>query len=373
MQSHPRILLDGDADRPWVWHATLHSRAAGKVSMLACAEVVLAVALYGWLALRWGLGWPVVGSVVMAPLLLLISPESVRMARRWFAENGYEAKGFKDWPWLQRWLCVAVALVVGCVALWVLLISLSALWRMDGNPILGWSYRSKENVFSSLVFVVLSLGLAAVIGVVVAALGAGVGVTAAENAAAFARKMVAAFAVTAVVLGGFALAFHLMVMDLGMTAIGFMVGGSVLGCLVVVFAAVLVMAGAVLGTALGLTLRAFVCSAGAMLQHLPQGLRQMGMNWRESTFCTDSCVPAELMPGLRAGCGKVAEDGIVPPALQIRGGVLRRVYDALLAAVFFLGALVYRMNLKAACWFWWPLGFVRPAVQSSGRCGGAER
>lgn len=372
MESHSCIRLDGDADRPWVWHATAESRAAGKVSVLACAEAVLAVALYAWMALYWGLWWPVVGSVVMAPLLLLRSTESVRLARRWFAENGYEVKGFKDWPWLRRWLCVAVALVVGCVALWGLLISLSALWRMDGNPMLGWLYRSKENAVASLVFVVFSLGIAAAMGVVVAFLGASVGVTAAQKAMLFARKMVGAFAVTAVVLGGFALAFNLMVMDLGMNAVGFMVGGSVIGSLVVALAAVLVLAGAVLGTALGLALRACVCSAAGMLQHLPQGQKQMGMNWLESTFCTDLCVPAELMPGLRTGCGKVAEDGINLPAEEGRGGVVRRVFAALLAAVFFLGALVQRMNLKAACWFWWPLGLVRRAVKSTGKGGGAD-
>ena len=32
--------------RRWVWHATLASRAAGQVSVLACMETLFAVALY---------------------------------------------------------------------------------------------------------------------------------------------------------------------------------------------------------------------------------------------------------------------------------------------------------------------------------------
>ena len=32
-------------ERQWVWRATLESRAAGKVSVLACVETVFAVAM----------------------------------------------------------------------------------------------------------------------------------------------------------------------------------------------------------------------------------------------------------------------------------------------------------------------------------------
>ena len=60
-------------EKSWVWHATLESRAAGKVSVLACVETIFAVALYWWIAIKWDTHWHLLSSVFLAPLLLLKS------------------------------------------------------------------------------------------------------------------------------------------------------------------------------------------------------------------------------------------------------------------------------------------------------------
>ncbi|MFN0067837.1 MAG: hypothetical protein ACKVYV_09395, partial [Limisphaerales bacterium] len=51
------------AGRSWVWYATLASRAAGQVSVLACAETLFAVLLYWWIAIRYETHWHLVSSV----------------------------------------------------------------------------------------------------------------------------------------------------------------------------------------------------------------------------------------------------------------------------------------------------------------------
>lgn len=56
-------------ERSWIWHATLESRMAGKVSVLACVETVFAVALYWWIAIKWDTHWHLLSSVFIAPLL----------------------------------------------------------------------------------------------------------------------------------------------------------------------------------------------------------------------------------------------------------------------------------------------------------------
>ncbi len=54
-------------DRFWVWHATLKSREAGKISVLACIETLFSVILYWWIAINFDTHWHLVGGVFIAP------------------------------------------------------------------------------------------------------------------------------------------------------------------------------------------------------------------------------------------------------------------------------------------------------------------
>ena len=83
--------------RNWVWHSTLETRAAGRVSVLACVETLFAVALYWWIALRYHTHWHLVSSVFIAPLLLLRSPESMKLGVQWFLKNGFEFGSNNRW------------------------------------------------------------------------------------------------------------------------------------------------------------------------------------------------------------------------------------------------------------------------------------
>ena len=359
---------DGDAARSWVWHATLRSRAAGKVSVLACVEALLAVAVYGWLALCWDIGWPLLGSVFLAPLLLLRSPESIKLGTRWFLQDGFEVKEYQDWPKAKRRWCVAGAVLLGCVAAYVLLLCLGGFWMVEMELGGGMAYDRTMERDGYWLAVAAALAMAIGISFAVAFLGADVGTKVSVKAVAFAGKLIGTLAVAAALLGLFTLIFKYLVDDQGPTAAPLIIDGIVIASFGVVLAAAIILAAAILGTALGLTLRAIVCRVAAMLRHLPQGLRWLAENWHETTFRIDSSVTAELMPGLRPEYESLAPHSLVLRTAQSQRRVVRWIVAPSLAVLCFFPALIYRLQIKAACWFWWPLAYLlKPALPADRR------
>ena len=335
--------------------------------MLACVEALLAVAVYAWLALCWDIAWPLLGSVFLAPLLLLRSPQSIKLGARWFLQDGFEVKEYQDWPKAkQRW-CVAGAVVLAYLALnakqWlgeylsVGHIHLQILWEgLRDNPT---SFLSLE-----LLAVMCAMSVAVAVGFAfaVAFLGAGVGTKAAVRTFAMAGMSVA--------LGTLLLALRYVVVEFKLGAdwaqplIWVALSISALAALF----AIMELTAAILGTALGLTLRAIVCRVAATLRHLPQGLRWLAENWHETTFRIDSSMTAELMPGLRPEYESLAAHSLVLRTAQSQRRVVRWIVAPSLAVLCFFPALLYRLQIKAACWFWWPLAYLlKPALPADRR------
>ncbi len=70
-----------DTGPKWVWGSTEESVERGAISVLACAEVAVGIWLYWWLIPWWlETNLHLLISVLVAPLLLLRSPESVDAA-----------------------------------------------------------------------------------------------------------------------------------------------------------------------------------------------------------------------------------------------------------------------------------------------------
>lgn len=95
------------------------------------------------------------------------------------------------------------------------------------------------------------------------------------------------------------------------------------------------------------------------MRHPLSGMLRFAENWRDNNFSVDSCVPAELVPGIRE---KVyyfafASDSLFSNAKN-EGTIMKWVGWPLVAAFFFLPAFLYRLNIKATCWFWWPLAYL---------------
>ena len=380
MPSHAHSSPEGDAARSWVWRTTLRSRAAGKVSVLACVEALIAVAVYAWLALCWDITWPLLGSVFLAPLLLLRSPQSIKLGTRWFLQDGFEVKEYQDWPKAKRRWCVASAVVLGCVSAAILIPSLSAFCVVSQihltDPFLPVALLIPGHIpaseFAAVGLYALATSISAGVGIAFAVmfLGAGIGTAVAANTTTFAHQLIRVIGYGMVLVGAVAVTVGCILSDtdhgiiLGMAV----VADALIGILLVVFATTVVLTAAILGTALGLALRAIVCRVAATLRHLPQGLRWLAENWHETTFRIDSSMTAELMPGLRPEYESLAAHSLVLRTAQSQRRVVRWIVAPSLAVLCFFPALLYRLQIKAACWFWWPLAYLlKPALPADRR------
>jgi hypothetical protein len=120
------------ADQPpqqpkWVWLSSHKSVAQGIPSVTAIAETVLAVAVYWWLAIRFGTyGFLILGACI-APLILMRSDQSVALGVKWFTnwEERLDTGGNRDPSRYERAITMAACLIalVGTVAAFYVLTS----------------------------------------------------------------------------------------------------------------------------------------------------------------------------------------------------------------------------------------------------------
>ena len=339
--------------------------------MLACAETLFAIALLVGLAIHCDVHAPLLGGVFLAPLLLLRTPDAAQHSARAFVQDGYGVKEYRDWPARTRRLVFAAAMVAGSLTAYLVLRWQYARGLAEVAP------RDVLLIDAALLRSVWMLAVACVtsgLAVVVAVLGPGVGTAAATRTVAHGGKLIVALAIATVVLGGLALTFKDAVGHLAPQALLVVVAGGALGAIGVLIACAAVLVGAVLGTALGLVLRAALCQAAATLRHLPAALRRLPDNWLENTFKVDACLPTAL---LRSSKGEI----LTPLGLlrgtahaQARHRVVRWLFAPGFAALCFLAARLYRLQLKATTWFWWPLAFLlRPQPAPRTRRKDAQR
>ncbi len=336
----PQVTTDTAAspqpERQWVWRASLESRAAGKVSVLACVETVLAVVLYWWIAIRWDTHWHLVTSVFVAPLLLLRSPESIAAGVRWFMRDWFGFESYKTWPKAKQRASIASVSTISVVTAFYFARWFSGIVMMEAKS--GWG------LFCCSVLIVSVTGLVAAANLFAVALGRGATDTlmiVALKAACFASllgALVAAFVVGA---------------QSG-------VAETIFGLIAVV---VIICVGVLtVSPSAGFSLRALFSRICATVRFIPHGLCHLPSNWRENNLITDVCIPAELLPNIRRESVTFALDGFIVICWN-RNAFIRPLM-LLLIPILFLPAFLYRLNIKATAWFWWPLAFLlRPVKQ----------
>ncbi len=105
-----------DTGPKWVWGSTEESVARGAISVLACAEVAAGIWLYWWVIPWWlETNLHLLISVLVAPLLLLRSPESVAAALAAFER--YNDSQDEDFSLRSKRGAVAMLLAAGLSAL----------------------------------------------------------------------------------------------------------------------------------------------------------------------------------------------------------------------------------------------------------------
>jgi len=324
--------------------------------VLACAETLFAVCLYWWIAIKWDTHWHLLSSIFIAPLLLLRSPPSIELGIKWF--KTLEDLRSRSMPGLWVRIFTTVLGVVYAGAGFTL-----AMWWFGLPPtgVPGWA----------LFAWAFLMGLSA-LGVAMAAYGAGVGVTGGVTAndssvrwilVALGAGWVAAM-VAAVKAGGWTAGWGTFAGTIASILIGTRFfkedesGRGVGG--VAFFFAVHITTGAV--TAIW----GMVCRTGATLRHLPQGVLQLAGNWRENNFQVDVSIPAEVIPGIRDHDSQLSLDGFLSEVFSDRARddmeAAQKVAAPLLTIIYFFPAFLYRLNIKATCWFWWPLAYLLKPV-----------
>jgi hypothetical protein len=336
-------------EKSWVWYAALESRAADKVSVLACAEALFAVALYWWIAIEWDTHWHLLSSIFVAPLLLLRSPESVIQGVNWFLEDWANTSEHFHWSRTRIWqFYIGFGTPAAVAGLWFAN-QLSTAWLADQS---GWLW-----VGWFILIICFTMPFAASVLVAVeTTIGSGplkigeplfLGVIARLSAVGFAVMPTSAVIGWASAWeGGWIASF---------------VGAWSLCLRLTLGWAVFMLVALLLAMAGGTALRALLCRVGATTRNLTKGLRCVPENWKETNFLIDSTLPAELMPGIRQKTGLFSSDALLPIFGDVGTPGFRFVLGTLTSLIFFLPALLYRLNIKATCWFWWPLAyFLKP-------------
>ena len=326
-----------DTGPKWVWWSTEESFERGAISVLACAEVAVGIWLYWWLIPWWfnEANLHLLISVLVAPLLLLRSPASVKAALAAFEQYLSRGEGF---PLQSTRGAVAMLLAAALsgLASWVT----AETWLSECD---GWSLFWRAGIMG---------WISLEIGIVVARAGApaGAGAVVAAATAAVATAVAVAGTVAGIVAGAAVLA------------------GAVAAAAVGAGAAA--RAGAVTGAPavqLGVWLQSTIIKLGETIRHLPEGWGQLSVNWRSLVWTHDLRRPPELLPGIERH-PKLGSFGIRRMLARYKSecGLTRVLWAAigpLSIPFFFIPAWLYRLSLKSTCWFWWPLVF----SQTSGR------
>lgn len=223
----------GKPARAWVWRSTDASIAAGQISVVAVAEVFLAVGLYWWLSRHFEWPWFSMIGLVAAPMLLLRSDKSVvlgvEMLRTW------HDRAEKDIGQKEKVMTV----LLSCLITVVLIYLFAQAW-LPGN--IGWDLYFFRGI--------------------------------------------------ALLLTAWVLAFAFLGIFRGAPVVQFTREG--VGAVACVFRAGFVLG--VIGLALGTFVRACYIRLIATLRHPIFGLRTLPRNWSETLLIVDLFHSPELLP-----------------------------------------------------------------------------
>ena len=334
-----------DTARRFVSRSTEGSIRAGAVSLLALAEIPLALILYFYLVPRWFGYWtPVLVSAFAAPLLLLRSEASVRdavaMWRRY--DKPREDGPLAYWEWA---LILGGAIICsGAVSWWVM-----ETWLA---PHVGWSLFWRSFLLGLLC---LNIGLAIGIGVSRAGTGGG------------ARAAMVVAVGTGIVAGAEAgvVATAGMLVAAGVAVGAALVVGAELITTEAVAVIVAVVVGGLLvwGLYLGLWLRSVLVRALSVLRALPEGFAGLVGNWHRAMLCEDVFHAPELIPGARS------------LGLDLRGENEAEDEESWAKSAMLLAyplAILWRLALKSTFWLYGPVLFIAHPGSLGGRAAREE-
>ena len=334
----------------WVWTSKDAPRKNQTISLLAVGETVLSAMAV------WGLAWYfdyyewLLYSLIISPLLLLRSPESMDAGVQWMNKLSANDTAYKQ---LSKGKRITVILI------FTLMFALIMFWP---------SFLLAEFMLtdqSGWLLALLSLGYGIIIGFLARAM-VGVGAVALTLTGAIAGGVAGGVAG----VGRWGLAMSGAVAMAGFLA-GALAGdmgdgggvhtGILVGVMALTGVGALRVAGA-MGGIVGYFIIALILRIGATVTHWFIGMKQLPYNWRENCFVVDVIEPPTLMP-------------IDESSTDLKGlntwDDLRRTFGVLMSfisgCVWFVPAYFYRFNIKSTFWFYWPLVFLLKSISPTQR------
>lgn len=308
----------------------------GEPSGLAILETLLAILLVWGIAWYWDYYRHLWIGVLLTPLFLLRSPESVDKSRRWFA--AYLSDKTKITPRytpLRFWI-LFMPLILGITVVCAYLLTQNFLVGQA-----GWSLYGRA----------LLVGIVSVWGVVAMAVAGSVaGSVVLALVIAFVLSL--ALAVADVAALAVALAFTVTVAGSAAVVVVAAFLGSVAGSGDLVVA--LLLAGIPWMT--GIWMRSLAIRIVATLCHPWRGLWAMPANGQRIFLAIDVYHSPELIPGPES-LASALSPRTVRNLIQARG-LLKRLVGISIFAAFLIPSLLYRWAIKSTAWFYWPLLFL---------------
>ncbi len=328
--------------KPWiVWHSRPGSIRLGIPSVLAIAETLFAVALYWWIAIHYDTHIHLISSLFVAPLLLLRSNKSIKRGLSCFFADHINTEDWKKLTKYHRWLWISGAATLSFILVWVV-----SYWLKEEQNVIRYSFSTaiwmtflySGTAYALTVAVFMgkhkqAVGRAAVLGAVLSALlGAvwnAVELTPDAIFVASSDDKLLSF-IKAVA----ALAFGFLLLSITQAA--------------------------------GYAIRATVCRITSTICHPILGLISMPQNWWKNNLIIDISITPELMPGIGKENRKFTLMGMIE-SLREEKWLTKLLLPSVIIPFWFLPAFLYRLNIKATSWLYWPLAFLLQAPGNKGQ------
>lgn len=317
--------------------STPESIERGEASWLAILETILAVVAY------WGIAWAfdthfhLMISVLVAPLLLLRSPESVALGVKWFESY-----------WEARQGGISKFFIASSVIFYILLFSVIVKFV---EPTIH-----NDNIIAFYaILIVAPATLMSIISLFIVSCLVAVDIKYVKFFSSTCYKYI--YNISTILSMLLVLIFF--IIGISMFVFGSPVingsSGRVLAMIGFLLIGILLLNTGYV--ALGVWLRTLAIRFAATIRHLPSGMPRVADNWRHALLVVDSHHPAELVPGLASDGERLTITAIVR-SLEIGNGRLERLSGWLARIVWFVVALFYRWSVKSTCWLYLPLVYL---------------
>lgn len=315
--------------RKFCWSSSTDTIKNRQVSLLALAEVMGAIALFWWfVSTNYGY-WILIAGLIYAPLVMLRSDESTKMAEHIWNKYYNRRKSKKSVTWIP------ISIYIGILGI----ISIMNTFAFDYWQITSHSWGSVKIIiyayFASILFATTAeVGtstntrvpskISGLIGVAIATLGV----------------LIALFATGNFIKAAAFFSFFLGISISGNIAIG----------LVLLITGVL----AVIGGGAGYLFYCLAVRFFSVLCHLDKGIRGFYSNWCKSIFYEDFYHLPQHIPGVKTkeDPSEIWKDFIANRKSQDPAMILYAIPSIL---IFCFASYFCRLSVKSTTWFYWPI------------------